>query len=135
MIHHTAYVFPDCTIGKNCRIGAYAVIGSLGLLCKRGEDNKLTRVESKGSVIIEDMGEIAKIMRQLTTIPLWIKPNAGIPYLKDRKTFYPQEPEEMASFVPELIKEGAKIIGGCCGTTPEHIRLIREKVDSWQREN
>jgi homocysteine S-methyltransferase len=41
----------------------------------------------------------------------------------------------MASFVPELIKEGAKIIGGCCGTTPEHIRLIREKVDSWQREN
>jgi len=48
------YIFPGCTIGKNCRIGAYTVIGSLGLLCKRGKDNKLTRVESKGSVIIED---------------------------------------------------------------------------------
>lgn len=54
MIHYTAYIFQGCKVGKNCRIGAYAVIGSLGLLCKRGKDNKLTRVESKGSVIVED---------------------------------------------------------------------------------
>ncbi len=83
-----------------------------------------------GSVTIEDMVGITRTMREFTTSPLWIKPNAGIPYLKDGKTFYPQEPEEMASFVPELIKEGVNIIGGCCGTTPEHIKLIREKIDS-----
>ena len=83
-----------------------------------------------GSITIEDMVGITKMMRESTTIPIWIKPNAGVPYLKNGSTFYPQEPEEMASFVPELIKKGAKVIGGCCGTTPEHIRLIRKKVDS-----
>lgn len=58
MIHPNAYIFPDCKIGKNCRFGANVVIGSLGLLCRRGEDNKLTRVKSEGSVIIEDNVDI-----------------------------------------------------------------------------
>ena len=57
-IHRTSYIFSDCKVGKNCRIGAYAIIGSLGLLCKRGEDNKLTRVKSEGSVILEDNVDI-----------------------------------------------------------------------------
>lgn len=87
-----------------------------------------------GSVTIEDMSALAKITREITSIPLWIKANAGIPYIKDGQTFYPQKPEEMAEFAAELIKEGAKLIGGCCGTTPEHIKLIRKKVDLWRKE-
>ncbi len=83
-----------------------------------------------GSITIEDMVGITRIMKQFTSLPLWIKPNAGIPYVRDGETLYPQEPEEMASSIPSLIRQGARIIGGCCGTTPEHIKLIREKVDS-----
>ncbi len=83
-----------------------------------------------GSITIEDMVGITRIMQQFTSLPLWIKPNAGIPYVKGQETLYPQQPEEMASFIPSLIRQGARIIGGCCGTTPEHVRLIREKVDS-----
>jgi 5-methyltetrahydrofolate--homocysteine methyltransferase len=84
-----------------------------------------------GSVTIEDMIDIARTMRKFTSLPLWIKANAGLPLLKDKKTVYPQTPGEISSFIPELIEAGAKIIGGCCGTTPEHIRKIREKVDKY----
>lgn len=58
-------------------------------------------------------------------------PNAGLPRLdKDRKTtHYPHSPEEMASKVGELLEEGAYLIGGCCGTTPDHIRAIRAAID------
>ncbi len=84
-----------------------------------------------GSVTVEDMVAIAKIMKKYTSIPLWIKPNAGLPVFKNGNTFYPQTPEEIASFVPQLIEAGVRIIGGCCGTTPEHIKQIREKVDQY----
>jgi len=84
-----------------------------------------------GSVTIEDMIDVARAMRKFTSLPLWIKANAGLPLLKDKKTVYPQTPGEISSFIPELIEAGAKIIGGCCGTTPEHIRKIREKVDKY----
>ncbi|MBI2504813.1 MAG: homocysteine S-methyltransferase family protein [Candidatus Latescibacteria bacterium] len=58
-------------------------------------------------------------------------PNAGLPRLdKDRKTtHYPHAPEEMAAKVGELLGEGAYLIGGCCGTTPAHIRALRAAMD------
>ena len=57
-------------------------------------------------------------------------PNAGMPQLdENHRTYYSQAPEEMASHVPELIDEGADIIGGCCGTTPAHIKAFRQAVD------
>lgn len=81
-----------------------------------------------GSVTIENMVDIAKTMKRFTSLPLWIKPNAGLPMVKNGKTIYPQTPEEIVSFVPQLIEAGAKIIGGCCGSTPEHIKQIRDKI-------
>jgi len=77
-----------------------------------------------GSVTIKDMVEIAKIMKKKTSLPLWIKPNAGIPQLKEGRTVYRESPEEMVKYVPELIKVGVSVIGGCCGVTPEHIKLF-----------
>ena len=74
---------------------------------------------------IEDMIGIVKAIRAAdSTIPVMIQANAGIPELIDGKTVFRESPEMMASFIPELIKAGANIIGGCCGTTPEHIRAI-----------
>ncbi len=77
---------------------------------------------------IENMVEIARIMHKATTLPLWIKPNAGTAQLEGGKTVYKELPEQMARSVPDLIALGAKVIGGCCGTTPEHIRMIAEAV-------
>jgi 5-methyltetrahydrofolate--homocysteine methyltransferase len=74
---------------------------------------------------IEDMTGIVKAIRAVDNkIPVMIQANAGVPELIDGKTVFRESPEMMASFVPELIKAGVNIIGGCCGTTPEHIRAI-----------
>jgi 5-methyltetrahydrofolate--homocysteine methyltransferase len=74
---------------------------------------------------IEDMIGITKAIRGTdSTIPIMIQANAGIPEYIDGKTVFRESPEMMASFIPDLIKAGASIIGGCCGTTPEHIRQI-----------
>ncbi len=59
-------------------------------------------------------------------------PNAGMPQLdENHRTYYSQAPEEMASHVTELIDEGAYLIGGCCGTTPAHIKAFRQAVDNY----
>jgi len=79
---------------------------------------------------IENIIEVARIMKPSTGLPLWFKPNAGLPELVDGETVYRETPEEMASRIPELADAGAKIIGGCCGTTPGHIRKIRERSES-----
>ena len=79
---------------------------------------------------IEEMIEVAQLMRPETDLPLWFKPNAGLPELVDGKTIYRHTPEHMAAKIPELIGAGAKVVGGCCGSTPEHIRKICEIVDA-----
>ena len=60
--------------------------------------------------------------------PILIHANAGLPIIKGTETVYPETPENMSSFVPEIINAGACIVGGCCGTTPTHIRKIVEKL-------
>jgi 5-methyltetrahydrofolate--homocysteine methyltransferase len=61
--------------------------------------------------------------------PVWIKPNAGLPELRNGKPFYATTPEQFAGFVPALLEAGASFIGGCCGTSPEFIRAIRQALD------
>jgi 5-methyltetrahydrofolate--homocysteine methyltransferase len=81
---------------------------------------------------IDQIIEIVKEIRSADKVtPVLVHANAGLPVIENGKTVYPETPEVMASKINTLIKSGANIIGGCCGTTPEHIRLIAEKV----REN
>ena len=80
---------------------------------------------------IDEIIEVAEIIRPETSLPLWFKPNAGIPELIDGKTVYRQTPDYMASRIVDLIDAGASFVGGCCGSTPEHIRKIREVVDTY----
>lgn len=70
---------------------------------------------------------IAK-MAEYAAIPLLAKPNAGMPELIDGQTVFNVETEEFAEVGKKLVEEGAAIIGGCCGTTPEHIRALKEAV-------
>ena len=63
------------------------------------------------------------------SIPVSVQPNAGLPILgPDGKTSFPVNPAEFASYGPKLVEAGACIVGGCCGTTPDHIRLLKTAV-------
>lgn len=75
---------------------------------------------------IEVMVEVARGLRAATDRPLWIKPNAGKPELVGGATVYRETPAEFAARLPELVAAGAAVVGGCCGTTPEHIRALAE---------
>lgn len=61
-------------------------------------------------------------------LPVWIKPNAGLPVVKDGKTFFPMGPVEFDSFVPAIISAGANFVGGCCGCGPGHVRAMRQAM-------
>lgn len=68
------------------------------------------------------IGEI----RKKTSLPLIAKPNAGLPEQINGETVYKMTPEELAAHIPALLEAGATMLGGCCGTTAEHIRAIAE---------
>ena len=76
----------------------------------------------------EEMIEPVKEMVEYANIPVLAKPNAGLPELVDEVTVYNTTPEEFAAVGKRLVEEGACIVGGCCGTTPEHIRALAEAV-------
>jgi 5-methyltetrahydrofolate--homocysteine methyltransferase len=79
---------------------------------------------------IEKMIRIAVEFRRSSTLPILIQANAGIPDMKDEKLIYPETPDFFAQKTVNLIEAGVNIIGGCCGTTPQHIRAIRNVVDA-----
>ncbi len=76
----------------------------------------------------DKMVEILQRMKTYANVPLLAKPNAGLPKLEDGITIYDMDAEEFASHAPSLIEAGAALIGGCCGTTPEHIEKMAEAV-------
>jgi 5-methyltetrahydrofolate--homocysteine methyltransferase len=81
-----------------------------------------------GSISYADSTEVLREMKAACRQPLFPKPNAGIPQLQDGKTVYPSTPEELGAITPAWIGAGARLIGGCCGTTPEHIAKVAEAV-------
>ncbi|MBU0508430.1 homocysteine S-methyltransferase family protein [bacterium] len=79
---------------------------------------------------IENMIKIARELRRRSELPLIIQSNAGLPRTKEGITVYDETPEFMAEKARELIDLGVAIIGGCCGTPPEHIAALRRMADS-----
>lgn len=68
-------------------------------------------------------------LRQATGLPIWFKPNAGLPHVDEQnRTAYSVTPAEMGALAPAWLEAGAQIIGGCCGTTPEHLTHIARAV-------
>jgi len=73
------------------------------------------------------MIQIVKEIRKINPlIPVLVHANAGLPEYRDGETVFPESPGEMASQMKDLVAAGANIIGGCCGTTPDHIKYITE---------
>lgn len=75
-----------------------------------------------------EMVPLVETMAEYSTVPLIAKPNAGLPELEGKKTVYRMTPEEFAEAGVALVKAGAAIVGGCCGTTKEHIRALADAV-------
>lgn len=75
-----------------------------------------------------EMVELVEKMAQYSTVPILAKPNAGLPELEDDKTVYKMTPQEFADAAVALVNAGASIVGGCCGTTPEHIKALSDAV-------
>ena len=83
----------------------------------------------------KQMLPILNDLRRYTSLPVIVKPNAGLPKQKNGETYYDVEPDEFARIMQEVVKGGACVIGGCCGTTPEHIKkLVEECKDLPLRE-
>ena len=87
----------------------------IGLNCGMGPNHVLTALEK---------------MREVTTKTLSAQPNAGLPRDVQGRQFYMGSPEYMATFAKRFVQAGAKFVGGCCGTTPTHIKLIADSIRS-----
>jgi len=86
---------------------------AIGVNCSTGPATVLTAIEA---------------MRTATTLPLAAMPNAGMPRAVEGRNIYLCSPEYMASFARKAIAAGAQVVGGCCGTTPNHIRAMRSAM-------
>ncbi len=74
----------------------------------------------------EQLLPVVEKLARSTAKPISVQPNAGLPQFVDGKTIFPMTPEDFSHWAPKLIAAGATYIGGCCGTTPAHIRAIAE---------
>ena len=90
----------------------------VGVNCSAGPTTVLTAIEA---------------MRGATTLPLAAMPNAGMPRAVEGRNIYLCSPEYMASFARKAIAAGVQIVGGCCGTTPNHIRAMRAAIRALER--
>jgi homocysteine S-methyltransferase len=94
-------------------IAAHDTVAAVGLNCTLGPS---------------DMLEGLKRLREVTAKPIAIQPNAGLPRRFEGRTLYMCTPEYMAEYAKRFFENGARIIGGCCGTTPAHIREIVKSI-------
>jgi 5-methyltetrahydrofolate--homocysteine methyltransferase len=130
--------------------GAPAVIGSLAYDKMADEDEVRTMMGVSPEMAAEfmaargvdvlalncgtgvDMAMAADVVRRYRSVsglPVMAQPNAGQPVLEDFKVVYRETPEQMARDLPALLAAGVNIVGGCCGSTPAHIRRFREVLD------
>jgi 5-methyltetrahydrofolate--homocysteine methyltransferase len=81
-------------------------------------------IGSNCGVDIDSMIEIITAMRAVTDKPILTHVNAGMPQIVDGKVVYPDSPERMGALMPKLVEAGANIVGGCCGSGPDHVRAF-----------
>jgi 5-methyltetrahydrofolate--homocysteine methyltransferase len=102
------------TIEKACRELRKAGADLVGSNCGNGS---------------RQMVAIAMEFKKFSELPLVIQANAGVPELRAGQVHYPETPEYMAAMCREMVAAGVAVIGGCCGTTPEHTRAMRRALD------
>ncbi len=81
-----------------------------------------------GKLNPEEIAEIVAIMGEVTDLPIAAQPNAGLPKMRDGETYFDMQPDTFADGIEICVEKGAKVVGGCCGTTPDHIREIVKRL-------
>lgn len=120
---------------KKTKRGYFTIMGdSLEKCVKTLENEKVDVIGANCTLGSYDMLDLVKQITELTDLPISIKPNAGQPRIEGTKTFYDQPITEFVSDIQKMINLGVKIVGGCCGTTPETIKEIRKIIDSNKNE-
>jgi 5-methyltetrahydrofolate--homocysteine methyltransferase len=82
-----------------------------------------------GDLDPSQMAILVSALKSATTLPVVAQPNAGKPKLIDDKTVFEMGPADFAAGIAECLRAGARLVGGCCGTTPKHIRAVAEILD------
>ncbi len=98
---------------------------------RRYAEKGAAMVGANCGTMLENMEAVVKEYQSASPdLPLWVKPNAGVPHmdLETEQGVYDMTPADMATYAQKYIALGAKVVGGCCGNTPEHIAAIAEAV-------
>jgi 5-methyltetrahydrofolate--homocysteine methyltransferase len=98
---------------------------------KRYAEMGVTMVGANCGTTLENMEAVVKeYVATVPNFPLWVKPNAGVPHMdiETEQGVYDMGPEDMATYARKYVALGAKVVGGCCGNTPEHIAAIVKAV-------
>ncbi len=122
-------VFVTMTFNRNPR-GYFTIMGNSVSQCVQElEAQKVPAIGTNCTLNSADMVDLLKIMREATPLPLVAQANAGQPSLSSNgKVAYSQSIEDYVQYIPQMIKNGANIIGGCCGTDPDYIKRISEII-------
>ena len=107
--------------------GGRTIMGNSAEECARGltEAGAAAVGMNCGDIDPFQMAGLVSVFRSATKLPLVVEPNAGLPRLQDGKTFFDMGPPEFAEGVMECVDQGAVVVGGCCGTGPEHISALK----------
>jgi len=117
---------------KKTKRGFFTIMGDSLEKCIAVQQNENVEVIGANCTLgSEDMIGLFEEMMKLTDKPISIKPNAGQPRIEQGgKTIYDQPAEDFAKDIGQVIKLGAKVVGGCCGTSPKTIKEIKKIIDS-----
>jgi 5-methyltetrahydrofolate--homocysteine methyltransferase len=121
-------IFATMTFNKTKK-GFFTLMGEkVGFCLEELEKEGASVVGANCTLVIDEMVELAPILRKATTLPILVQPNAGKPVLKDGKTSYVTSAEDFAASVSLLIDAGINAIGGCCGTDPTFIKRVSSLI-------
>ena len=110
--------------------GGHTVMGNATQECARAlsENGVIAIGANCGDLGPSQMASLIKILAKQTSLPTLCMPNAGIPKLIDNQTVFDLSPQGFAAGISECIDAGVRLVGGCCGTSPEHIRALKRLV-------
>jgi 5-methyltetrahydrofolate--homocysteine methyltransferase len=142
--------FPDLGEARAAYLGARKVTtlpiavsmtygANLRTLTGTGPDTAATVFTALGADILgvncssgpAEMLEVVRQYRACSNLPLLAEPNAGLPVLEGNRSVFPMSPEDFAMYAPLFLESGVRWLGGCCGTTPAHIREMAKAASSW----
>lgn len=117
---------------RKTKKGFFTIMGDSPSKCIENlEKEDVDVIGTNCTIGSEEMVELSTVLTSLTKKPVLVKPNAGLPRLEysTGQTIYDQKPSDFVTDILKMVKNGVKIVGGCCGTTAEHIKLLRAKID------